>query len=236
MKRRVKYLFCVPTLFMNRGVLEKCLKSINANAGNSYKIVVSLNYDENNQNIVDNLNGTLYHDLYISNKNFNIGYAVNRAFELYDADYYVFVDEGCEFKNNSWIKESDSIFNDYNNCGIIVNRPHSTFQYYHNDLGKGRFDVLWGDGVMIIKKYTYTKLISKDGYFFNEEYYADCETQELCYRAYDTGIKIIYSGNLDIGHNTYTFNGIGEAKKLAEKSRRKFMKKWGKWREEHYNK
>lgn len=224
----MKILFVIPTLFYNPVQTKECVNSLLSSLKNTeyeYSIWVIANTENQafNEWIPPiNVNKDC------SNLKYNISKAINLGISREaNYDYFCYIDEGIRL-SSKWLEFILSIYNKYNNIGVIGIRPHSTFNYYHIELEKSIYEVLWTDGIM----FTGSDRINNTGKF-DELYFADCEMQDYCYRLMNNGYRNLYVNTPLIKHIlvpwTLKSYSTDELMSRVNKSRELRHTRWGKW-------
>ena len=231
----IKILFVIPTLFCNSKQTIDCVNSLLNSLENTiydYDIWVIVNTESqmfNDWNPPTGVNKDC------SGLEFNIAKALNLGIsKKTDHDYFCFIDEGMRF-DSGWLDSVYNVYNKYDNIGMIGNRPHRIFKYYHIKLEENVYEILWSDGIIFTK---FDRIENVNG--FDESYFGDCETQDFCYRLINKGYKNLYlsSAGYGIQHQTTdweakTYN-INELIFKAENSRKLCNTRWKEWKESKY--
>lgn len=223
----MKILFTIPTLYNTPAITQECtsqlLESTKAFERDIYVVANQATESFNSWKVEEPVHKKS------SELAYNISRAINVGLDaLTDHDYFCFVDEGLRFKEG-WLEEFISIYTEYDNVGVLGNRPHSTFKSYNVPLKEDLYEVLWTDGVMLIK----ADRIESIGRF-DESYFADCETQDYCYRAMQQGYKNLYYHSKKIEHKKSITSQSIQIADIVSKSRRLLDSRWGEWREKMY--
>lgn len=228
----MKVLFTVPTLYSNPAHTQACVDGL---------IETTQDVERDIYVVVNEMNEAFERwkpeapvQKRCSNLAFNIAKAINTGIdELTDHDYFCFVDEGLRFRQG-WLEDLINIYEEYDNVGVIGNKGHSTFKFYHVPLKDKLYEVLWSDGIMLIKR----DRIEKVGRF-DEDYFADCETQDYCYRLMEAGYTNLYYQSEKLHHKNVGWSDKSPRSKelieVAERSRGLFMSRWDEWRRARYN-
>jgi GT2 family glycosyltransferase len=232
----MKILFNIPTLFCNPAATQACIDSLVSSTMNIERDIVVVVNEMTDEFESWDPNHACVHKR-CSHLKFNISKAMNTAIEMItDHDYFCFVDEGMKFKDG-WLAEFIEIYNRYDNVGIIGVRGHSTFKHYHIKIDANLYQVLWSDGLMFMRPDRIKRIGN-----FDEKYFADCETQDYCYKLIDAGYVNLYFDSNKVHHQLYSSGekvsgpDLIALESLTRRSRQIFMSRWGSWREMRYNK
>lgn len=228
----MKILFVIPTLFNDPNIVKECVDSINSSMpdSNDHTITVVCNTanDEFEKwtppaNVIKEC----------SNVKYNISRAINVGISKRTTEEYIcYVDHGTRFQEG-WLAPILKLYQQHDNIGVIGNRKHSTFRYYHNRLSENAWDVLWTDGIMFMTYDTF-KLVGE----FDESYFADCETQDFCYKLIEHHNRMNIAIDSEYLSHAYSPNLNTDRRELfnvQESSRNLFMSRWDEWRRNRYN-
>jgi len=239
----MKYHLVVPTIMTNPAQEFKCLDQL-VEQFTSNRLDFTLyfvanvpiaefnNYQTTNKHIVKS----------ISNLEFSISRAINSIYEsikFEDNDILGFIQSDTFFRNPEWIIPITDILHDPSfNAGVLGLRPHASNNTIKEGINfQSKFTIHpcnWADGVMLFTGKTY-RLIGG----FDENYFGDCESQDFCYQAIESGLTNYWcndsSGYFGYENRTVDFSvkarfNREEFSRKVEKSRKYLNIKWSQWK------
>lgn len=163
-------------------------------------------------------------------------YSISRALnscldKIEETDFFVFVQSDVTFDTTTLDVFTDIASKD-SKCGVVGITRRSNFNRFNKrvDLLKGidSYKVLWTDGIMFM-----TTNLAKE-FKFDESYFGDKESQDLCYRLHDAGYNNYYVSNVKHAHISKSFDNKLKVDKqefleTVKQTRAIFKSKWSKW-------
>ena len=162
----------------------------------------------------------------ISNLEFSISRAINSIYEsieFEDSDTLGFIQSDAFFNNPDWIIPMTDLLHDPSyNAGVLGLRPHASNNTIKEGMNfQSKFTIHpcnWTDGVMLFTGKTYRTIGG-----FDENYFGDCESQDFCYQAIQSGL-INYWCKDDTGYFGY-INRAANFDNKARFNREEFLRK-----------